>query len=53
LGSGARLEATDARNLPEPVKVTLRTRDKVAQTQDELIRLIKNLNSGLYMENDG
>jgi hypothetical protein len=34
LGSGARLKATDARNLPKPVKVALRVRDKVAQTQD-------------------
>jgi hypothetical protein len=32
LDSGARLKATDARNLPKPVKMALRTRDKVAQT---------------------
>jgi hypothetical protein len=51
LGSGARLEATDARNLPKPVKVTLRTRNKFAQTQNELLRWIKNLNPGLYTEN--
>jgi hypothetical protein len=51
LGSGARLKAMDARNLPKPVKVALRTRDKVAQTQDELLNWIKNLNPGLHMEN--
>jgi hypothetical protein len=38
LGSGARLKATDARNLPRPIKVALRVWDKVAQTQDELLR---------------
>jgi hypothetical protein len=31
LGSGATLKATDARNLPKPVKVALMTRDKVAE----------------------
>jgi hypothetical protein len=51
LGSKARLKATDARNLPKPVRVALRTRDKVAQIQDELIRWIKNLNPGLLTEN--
>jgi hypothetical protein len=51
LGSGARLKATDARNHPKPVKVALRTMDKVAQTQDELLRWIKNLNPGLHTEN--
>jgi hypothetical protein len=29
LGSGARLKAMDARNLPKSVKVALRTKDKV------------------------
>jgi hypothetical protein len=51
LESGARLMATDARNLPKPIKVALRVRDKVAQTEDELIRWIQNLNPGLHMEN--
>jgi hypothetical protein len=51
LGSGAKLKAVDARNLPKPVKVALRTRDRVAQNQDELLRWIKNLNPGLHMEN--
>jgi hypothetical protein len=50
LGTGARLKITDARNLPKPVKVALRTRDKVSQTQDELIMWIKNLNPGLNTE---
>jgi hypothetical protein len=31
LGTGARLKATDARNLPKPVKVALRTRDNVEE----------------------
>jgi hypothetical protein len=47
----ARLKATDARNLIKPVKVALRTRDRVAQTQDELLSWFKNLNTGLHMEN--
>jgi hypothetical protein len=51
LGSGARLKVTDARNLPKPVKVVLRTRDNVAQIQDELLSCIKNLNPGLHTEN--
>jgi hypothetical protein len=51
LGSGARLKAMDARNLPKPVNVALRTRDKVAQTQDELVSWIRNLNPGLHTEN--
>jgi hypothetical protein len=33
----------DARNLPKPVKV--------AQTQDELLNMIKNLNPGLHTKN--
>jgi hypothetical protein len=50
LQPGARLKATDARNLPKPVKVALRMREKVAQTQDELLKWIKNLNPGLHTE---
>jgi hypothetical protein len=50
LGTGARLKVTDTRNLPKPVKVVLRTRDKVAQTQDELLTWINNLNPGLNIE---
>jgi hypothetical protein len=48
LESGARLKATDTRNLPKPVKVALRTRDKVVQTQDELLKWIKNLHPRLH-----
>jgi hypothetical protein len=51
LGSRARLKATDARNLPKPIKMALRVRDKVAQTQDELLRWIQHLNPGLHTEN--
>jgi hypothetical protein len=47
LGTGARLKVTDATNLPKPVKVALRTRNKVSQTQDELLTWINNLNAGL------
>jgi hypothetical protein len=48
LESGARLKATDACNLLKPVKVALRTRDKVTQTQDKLLKWIKNLNPELH-----
>jgi hypothetical protein len=47
LGSGARLKAIDARNLSKPIKVALRVRDTVAQTQDELLSWIQHLNPGL------
>jgi hypothetical protein len=50
LESGARLKATDVRNLPKPVKVALRIRDRVAQNQEELLKWIKNLNPGLHTE---
>jgi hypothetical protein len=48
---GVRLNATDTRNLLKPVKVALRTRDKVAQNKNELLNWIKNLNQGLHTEN--
>jgi hypothetical protein len=51
LGSGARLNATDARNLPKPIKVALRVKYNVTQTQDDLLRWIQNLNPGLHTEN--
>jgi hypothetical protein len=51
LGSGARLKATDARSLPNPIKVALRVRDNVAQIQDELLSWIQHLNPGLHTEN--
>jgi hypothetical protein len=51
LESGASLKATDARNLPKPVKLALRIRDRDAHNQDELLKWIKNLNPGLHTEN--
>jgi hypothetical protein len=50
LVSEARLNATDARNLPKPVKVALGTKDKVANSPDELLKWIKDLNPGLHTE---
>jgi hypothetical protein len=50
LESGARLKATDTRNLPKPVKVALRIRDSIAQNQEELLKWIENLNPGLHTE---
>jgi hypothetical protein len=44
-------QGPDARNLPKPINVAHRVRDKVAQTQDELLRWIQNLNPGLHTEN--
>jgi hypothetical protein len=48
--SGARLKATDARNLPKPVKVYLSIRAGVAQNQEEILKWIKNLNPGFHTE---
>jgi hypothetical protein len=45
------LKATDSRNLPMPYKVALRTRDKVAQSRNELLCWIQNLNPALHTEN--
>jgi hypothetical protein len=50
LGPGARLKATDSRNLPKPVKMTLRAKDKVAKSPDELLKWIKDLNPWLHTE---
>jgi hypothetical protein len=50
LETGTRLKVTDARNLPKPVKVALRVRNNVAQTQDELLQWVKSLNPGLNTE---
>jgi hypothetical protein len=41
LDSGARLKATDTRNLPKPVKVAVRTKDKAVKGNDELLKWIK------------
>jgi hypothetical protein len=48
--TGTRLKDTEARNLPKPVKVALRVKDNVAQTQDELLHWVKCLNPGLNTE---
>jgi hypothetical protein len=40
----------DSRNLLRHVKVALRTKDKVAENPDELLKCIKVLNPGLHME---
>jgi hypothetical protein len=42
------MKATYARNLTKPVKVALRTKDKVAKTPDESVKLIKGLKSGFH-----
>jgi hypothetical protein len=42
----ARLKATDTRKLPKPAKVALRIRDRVVQNHEELLKWIKNLNTG-------
>jgi hypothetical protein len=39
LGSWARLEATDAKNLPMPVKVALRMKAKIAKGSDEIFNV--------------
>jgi hypothetical protein len=50
LESEARLKATDAGNLTKPFEVTFTMRHKVAQSQDELLKCIKNHNPGLHIE---
>jgi hypothetical protein len=51
LGSGARPKTTDTGILPKPVKVAIRTRNKDAQTQNELLRWNKDQNPGIHTEN--
>jgi hypothetical protein len=48
---GVRLKAIDAKHLPKPVKMALRTKDKVATGPEELLKWIKSLNPGLHTEN--
>jgi hypothetical protein len=48
---GARLKETDAKHFPKPVKMALRTKDKVATGPEEILRWIKSLNPRLHMEN--
>jgi hypothetical protein len=50
LETGTRLKVTEARNLPKPLKVTLRVRDNVAQTQYKLLQWVKSLYPGLNTE---
>jgi hypothetical protein len=50
LGSGGRLKATEAKNLPKPVKVALRVKENIARNPDELLQWIKQLNPGLRTE---
>jgi hypothetical protein len=44
LGSGGSLKATEAKNLPEPVKVALRAKENIARNPDELLQWLKQLN---------
>jgi hypothetical protein len=37
------MKAADATNLPKPVKVGLRTKNKVARSPDDLLKWIKHL----------
>jgi hypothetical protein len=50
LGSGTRLKVKDTRNLPKPVKVDIRTKDKVAKSPEELLKWIMDLKPGLNTE---
>jgi hypothetical protein len=50
LGSGGKLKATEAKNLPKPVKVALRGRENIAKNPEELLQWIKQLNPGLHTE---
>jgi hypothetical protein len=51
LGSGARLEAMDAKNLAMLVEVALRMKDKIAKSPDDTLRWIKGLNQGPSTKN--
>jgi hypothetical protein len=48
---GARLEATDAKHLPKPIKMALRTGDEVSTDPEELCKWIKSLNPGPHTDN--
>jgi hypothetical protein len=50
LGSGGRLKATEAKNLPKPVKVALRVKENFARKPEELLQWIKQLKPGLHTE---
>jgi hypothetical protein len=38
-------------HLPKPIKMALRTKEKVAKGPEELLEWIKSLNPGVHMEN--
>jgi hypothetical protein len=44
------LTATDAKDLPKPVKMALRTRAKESKHNGELLQWIQDLNPGLHTE---
>jgi hypothetical protein len=48
MGSGATLRVTNTKNLPRTVKIALRTRDKDAQSQKELLKWNTHINLGLH-----
>jgi hypothetical protein len=50
LRSGARLNATEARNLPKPTKVAHGKKNKIANSLHELLKWIKDLNPWLHTE---
>jgi hypothetical protein len=50
LGSRGKLKATEAKNLPKPVKVALRVRENIAKNSEELLKWIKQLKPGLHTE---
>jgi hypothetical protein len=49
-GFQLRLKATDAKCLQQPVKMTLRTLDKLSTGSWELLQWIKNINAGTHTE---
>jgi hypothetical protein len=44
------LKATDAKDLPKPVKMALRTWDKQSKDTEDLLQWIRDLNLGLHKE---
>jgi len=45
-----KLKAIDAKNLTKPIKMALRTRDKLSFVPEELHQWLKSLNPGLHTE---
>jgi hypothetical protein len=50
LESGGRLKATEAKNIPKPVKVALRVKENMVRNQIELLQWIEQLDPGLHTE---